>query len=318
MTDRTEGAAAVRADGLSVRRGAKAVLQGVRVEVPAGRVCALIGPNGAGKSTFLEAAAGLLRPHRGTIRLLGEDPGSHAGRARMAFVAQDKPLYGRLTVAETLAMGRDLNPGWRPELAERMLDERIPRNVRVGSLSGGQRTRVALALALGKAADVLLLDEPLADLDPLSRHHVTAVLMADAAERGTSILMSSHVLAELEGVADEVLVLDGGLVRMSGPVDDVLADHRLLTGPAPEPAPGKRGVADVPGLVEARTRGRQATLLVRGDGTAPGGPWQSEEPSLENVLMSYLRSPQAPPWSSRPADGTASTAGTAGRTGAAA
>ncbi|MDR3034412.1 MAG: ATP-binding cassette domain-containing protein, partial [Kitasatospora sp.] len=220
---------------------------------------------------------------------------------------QDKPLYPRLTVTETLRMGRDLNPGWQPDLAARMLDRRIPEDARIGSLSGGQRTRVALALALGKAADVLLLDEPLADLDPLSRHHVTAVLMSDAAERGTSIVMSSHVLAELEGMADELLLLDGGRVRMSGPVDEALAEHRLLTGPTAEAAPGTQEPPALPGVVESRTRGRQATLLVRGDdsdGTLPGGPWQSEEPSLETLLMSYLRSPQAPPWIARPLGGT--------------
>ncbi|MCN9243040.1 ABC transporter ATP-binding protein [Streptomyces sp. RY43-2] len=303
MIDRTEGTAAVRADGLDVRRGGKPVLRGLRLEIPAGRVCALVGPNGGGKTTFLETAAGLLRPDRGTVRLLGEDPGSDAGRTRLAFVGQDKPLYPRLTVAETLRMGRDLNPGWRPDLAARMLDERISERARVGSLSGGQRTRVALALALGKAADVLLLDEPLADLDPLSRHHVTSVLMSDAAERGTSIVMSSHVLAELEGMADEVLLLDHGRVRMSGPADEATADHRLLTGPAAEDA-----APDLPGVVETRTRGRQTTLLVRGDGTVPGGPWQSEEPSLETLLMSYLRSPEAPAWIARPLDDTAPTA----------
>jgi len=295
MSEGTEGAAAVRADGLDVRRGGKSVLRGVCLELPAGRVCALVGPNGGGKTTFLETAAGLLRPHQGTVRLLGEDPDSDAGRARLAFVGQDKPLYPRLTVAETLRMGRDLNPGWRPDLAARMLDGRIPEQARVGSLSGGQRTRVALALALGKAADVLLLDEPLADLDPLSRHHVTSVLMSDAAERGTSIVMSSHVLAELEGVADELLLLDNGGIRMSGPVDEALAGHRLLTGSIAEAA-----APEPPGVVEARTRGRQATLLVRGDTAVPGDPWQSEEPSLETLLMSYLRSPEAPPWIARP------------------
>ncbi|MGW3497012.1 ATP-binding cassette domain-containing protein [Streptomyces sp. NPDC001020] len=300
MIDRTEGAAAVRADGLDVRRGGKSVLRGVCLELPAGRVCALVGPNGGGKSTFLETAAGLLQPHKGTVRLLGEDPDSDSGRARLAFVGQDKPLYPRLTVAETLRMGHDLNPGWRPDLAARMLDGRIPEHARIGSLSGGQRTRVALALALGKAADVLLLDEPLADLDPLSRHHVTAVLMSDAAERGTSIVMSSHVLAELDGVADEVLLLDDGHVRMSGPVDEALAGHRLLTGSTVGAAPGALDPSVLPGVVEARIRGRQTTLLVRGDGTVPGGPWQSEEPSLETLLMCYLRSPQAPPWIARP------------------
>ncbi|OIJ86793.1 ABC transporter ATP-binding protein [Streptomyces colonosanans] len=294
MSDRAEGAAAVRADGLDVRRGGKTVLRGVCLELPAGRVCALVGPNGGGKTTFLETAAGLLRPHKGTVRLLGADPDSDSGRARLAFVGQDKPLYPRLTVADTLRMGRDLNPGWRPDLAARMLGERIPEQARIGSLSGGQRTRVALALAMGKAADVLLLDEPLADLDPLSRHHVTSVLMSDAAERGTSIVMSSHVLAELEGVADELLLLDNGGVRMSGPVDEALADHRLLTGSTAETAP--QDVPALPGVVEARTRGRRTTLLVRGDGTLPGGPWQSEEPSLETLLMSYLRSPESPPW----------------------
>ncbi|AEW98746.1 ATP-binding cassette domain-containing protein [Streptantibioticus cattleyicolor] len=298
MREPTARRTAVEAVGVGSRRRRKRVLDGCSFRIPTGRVCGVVGPNGAGKSTLLALAAGLLRPDEGTLRVFGAAPRDAVARAALAFVGQDKPLYHRFTVAALLRMGRDLNPGWRDDLAERMLD--LPASAlrtRVGALSGGERTRVALALALGKAPALLLLDEPLADLDPLARRHVMGVLLADAVERGTTVVMSSHVLAELDDVIDYLLLVDGGRIRLAGETDEILAAHRLLVGPAADGPPTGR-------VVESRVNGRQRTLLLRAPAADPGPAWQVDEPGLAELLLSYLRSPQAPPLLTPTADTT--------------
>ncbi|MBD9701062.1 ABC transporter ATP-binding protein [Streptomyces caniscabiei] len=255
------------------------------LRLPRGRVCALVGPNGAGKSTLLAHAAGLLAPTEGTISVLGTTPAG--ARERIAYVAQDKPLYPQLTVAETLRLGRELNTGrWDQAVAERVVDEGdLNRNAKIRSLSGGQRTRVALALALGKRPELLLLDEPMADLDPLARHQLMGTLLADSAERGTTIVMSSHVVAELEGSCDHLFLLGAGRVRLAGPLDALLAAHTLVTGPVGDLAPHT--------VVESRTTGRQLTALIRPRG--PVGPGrQTAEPTLEELVLAHLRAPEAP------------------------
>ncbi|MER5869778.1 ABC transporter ATP-binding protein [Streptomyces sp. NPDC002044] len=275
----------IEAEGLGLRHGRRGTwaLRDVSLRLPEGRVCALVGPNGAGKSSLLTLAAGLARPTEGVIR--------SASRETLAYVAQDKPLYPQLTVGETLRMGRELNPGrWNAETARRIVEggPLDPRS-RVRSLSGGQRTRLALALALGKRPGLLLLDEPMADLDPLARHQLMGVLMADAAENGTSVVMSSHILTELEGACDHLLLLDGGRVRVFGPVEEVVAAHRLLTGPA---AASDALAAHT--VVETRITGRQLIALVRPRGPVDTRTWQTAEPSLEDLLLAHLRSPGAP------------------------
>ncbi|MFJ3763132.1 ATP-binding cassette domain-containing protein [Streptomyces sp. NPDC090082] len=273
----------IRAEGLGLRyrrRHGGWALRECDFALPAGRVCALVGPNGAGKSTLLALAAGLLRPTEGTI----ETP----AREHLAYVAQDKPLHPRLSVADTLRMGRELNPGrWDDTLARRITDGGgFSSDTLVHDLSGGQRTRVALALALGKRPGLLLLDEPMADLDPLGRHQLMGLLMADAAEHGTTVVMSSHILTELEGACDHLLLLHGGSVRLDGPVDELLAAHTLLTGPIADLTPHT--------VVESRTTGRQLTALVRHEGPVEG-PWETTDPSLEDLLLAHLRTTEGAP-----------------------
>ncbi|MFE7791391.1 ABC transporter ATP-binding protein [Streptomyces sp. NPDC057460] len=279
--------AAIEANGLGMkyrRREGGWALRDCSFRLPTGRVCALVGPNGAGKSTLLALAAGFLRPVEGTVRILGTTPAE--ARSRMAFVAQDKPLYPQLTVAETLWAGAELNPAtWDRATAERVIGD-LPRDARVRTLSGGRRTRLALALALGKRPELLLLDEPMADLDPLARHQLMGVLMAEAAEHATTIVMSSHILAELEGACDYLLLVDGGRVRLGGETEDILAAHALLTGPVRDLAPHT--------VVESRTTGRQLTALVRREGPVDDSAWEIAEPSLEEMLLAHLRSPEAP------------------------
>ncbi|MFH8800281.1 ABC transporter ATP-binding protein [Streptomyces sp. NPDC017936] len=269
------------------RRGGWA-LRDCAFRLPAGRVCAVVGPNGAGKSTLLALAAGLLAPTEGSLTVLGADPAS--ARARVGYVAQNKPLYPQLTVAETLLVGADLNPGrWDAGAAERIVSAGgLDPKARIRTLSGGQRTRVALALALGKRPELLLLDEPMADLDPLARHELMGTLMSQAAQHGTTIVMSSHVVAELEDSCDHLLLVGGGRIRLAGEIDDLLAAHARVSAP--------RESADLTAhtVVESRVTGRQLTALLR-----PSGPvtdaWRPTPPSLEELVLAYLRNPEAAP-----------------------
>ncbi|WP_406463648.1 ABC transporter ATP-binding protein [Streptomyces sp. NBC_00111] len=282
MTD-----AVIEADGLGMTYGRKRgwALRSCSFRLPAGRVCALVGPNGAGKSTLLALTAGLLRPAEGSVRVLGTTPAE--ARPRVAYVAQDKPLYPQLTVADTLWAGAQLNPaGWDRAAADRIAGP-LPQDAKVRTLSGGQRTRLALALALGKRPELMLLDEPMADLDPLARHQLMGVLMAEAAEHGTTIAMSSHILTELEGACDYLLLVDGGRVRLGGESDDIVAAHAVLTGQVRDLAPHT--------VVESRTTGRQMTALVRKEGPVDQAAWDVTDPSLEELLLAHLRSPEAPP-----------------------
>ncbi|WP_189717168.1 ABC transporter ATP-binding protein [Streptomyces phaeofaciens] len=287
---------ALAASGLGKRFGRRGAwaLRGCAFRLPAGRVCAVVGPNGAGKSTLLALAAGLLAPSEGTVTVLGTDPAS--ARARVGYVAQDKPLYPQLTVAETLRMGADLNPGrWDAETAERIVSAgELDPGARIRTLSGGQRTRVALALALAKQPELLLLDEPMADLDPLARHELMGTLMARAAQYGTTIVMSSHVVAELEDSCDHLLLVGGGRVRLAGEIDDLLDAHTRVSATAPAPeGTGDTGLAPHT-VVESRVTGRQLSALVRPSGPLPDG-WRTAKPSLEELVLAYLRNPQAAP-----------------------
>ncbi|GGV47961.1 ABC transporter ATP-binding protein [Streptomyces griseoflavus] len=278
---------AIEADALGKRFGRRAdwALRDCSFRLPAGRVCAVVGPNGAGKSTLLAITAGLLAPTEGRATVLGTDPAT--ARPRVGFVDQTKPLYPQLSVAETLRMGADLNPGhWDADTAERIVaGGDLDPGRRIRALSGGQRTRVALALALGKRPELLLLDEPMADLDPLARHELMGVLMGQAAARGTTIVMSSHVVAELEDSCDHLLLIGGGRVRLAGEIDDLLAAHTRVSAPAETDLAAHE-------VVESRTTGRQLSALLRPAGPLPGD-WRTGTPSLEELVLSYLRNPGA-------------------------
>ncbi|MEU6825828.1 ABC transporter ATP-binding protein [Streptomyces atriruber] len=279
---------AIEANALTKRFGrSRYALRDCAFRLPTGRVCAVVGPNGAGKSTLLTLAAGLARPTGGTLTVLGARPDE--ARARVAYVAQSKPLYPQLTVAETLRLGAELNPGrWDPAVAERVASVGgLDHDARIRTLSGGQRTRVALALALGKRAELLLLDEPMSDLDPLARHQLMGTLMAAAAEHGTTVVMSSHIVNELADACDHLLLVAEGRVRLGGGIDDLIGAHRLVTG---------RGPADrlhPHTVVESRATGRGLTAMIRPEGPV-GDDWDVQEPSLEELLLAHLRAPDAP------------------------
>ena len=207
-------------------------LRDCSLRLPRGRIAALVGPNGAGKSTLLHLAVGLLAPDAGAVRIFGAAPFDNpAVLADIGFVAQDTPLYADFTAAELLTMGSKLNRRWDGGLARmRLAQLGIPPDRRVGKLSGGQRAQVALALALAKRPRLLLLDEPLASLDPLARREFLQALIGSVAETGTTVLLSSHLLADLERICDFLIVLNAGAVQLAGEVDDLVADHRQLIG----------------------------------------------------------------------------------------
>ncbi|MFJ5989135.1 ABC transporter ATP-binding protein [Lentzea sp. NPDC092896] len=208
-------------------------LRDCTLEIPAGRIVALVGPNGAGKSTLMGMITGLLRPTTGRISVFGDAPNGRGMHPAVAFLTQAKPLYPQFTVTETLHYGRNANPGWDQAYAEELVEKaQVPFAAKVGTLSGGQRTRVALALALGKRPKLLMLDEPLADLDPLARENVLQTLVEECRTQKITVLLSSHVLAELEDVCDHLVLLADGRVRLAGDVSELLAahaEHRTLS-----------------------------------------------------------------------------------------
>nr|WP_225954329.1 ABC transporter ATP-binding protein [Kibdelosporangium phytohabitans] len=210
--------------GKKYRRGW--ALREMSLAIPVNRIVALVGPNGAGKSTLMGLITGLLHPTTGGITVFGDHPTGKGLHPAVSYLAQQKPLYPQFTVAETLTFGARTNPTWDQRYAGYLVEQAaVPMNAKVGTLSGGQRTRVALALALGKRPRLLLLDEPLADLDPLARETVLRTLITEARTQGITVVLSSHVLAELEGVCDHLLLLNRGQVLLAGDVDRLGADR---------------------------------------------------------------------------------------------
>ena len=284
----------VEARSLGKRYGRSWALRDCTLAIPPGHVVALVGPNGAGKTTLLHQAVGLASPTAGSITVLdGLIPGSAPALERIGFVAQDAALYGSLSVADTLRLARDLNRRWDEAWARRRMSELdIPLDRKVGKLSGGQHAQVALTATLAKRPDLLVLDEPVARLDPLARHEFLAALMSAVADGDLSVIFSSHVVAELERVCDYLVVLTAGQVQIAGDVDDLLAGHRMLTGPAGEAA----AVSSRVPVVRTHLAGRQAHLLARisGDGAAklPHG-WEAQALGLEELVLSYMREPEA-------------------------
>ena len=256
-------------------------------------MAALVGPNGSGKTTLLSLAAGLAVPSAGGVTVLGgRPPGSPVALDGIAFVAQDTPLYKNLSVVDMLHLTRNLNRRFDQASAQARLAELgIPLKRKAGKLSGGQQAQLALTLALARRPRLLVLDEPMAMLDPLARHDFMATVMTAMADDGVSVVLSSHVLAELERVADYLVVLSRGRVQVAGEVEDLLACHRLLTGPAVEAERYSERLS----VVHASRGGTQAHLLVRHNGTdgpVPPG-WEAHPVGLEELTLAYLREPGA-------------------------
>ncbi|MBY8872193.1 ABC transporter ATP-binding protein [Micromonospora sp. PLK6-60] len=276
---------ALEAERLGKRYGRRWALQECSFQLPAGRIAGLVGPNGAGKSTLLHLAVGLLGPDAGTVRVFGRTPYDNpAVLPDVGFVAQDTPLYRDFTAAELVTITGRMNRRWDGALArERLAQLGIPPNLPVGRLSGGQRAQVALALALAKRPRLLLLDEPVASLDPLARREFLQSLMGSVAESGTTVLLSSHLLGDLERVCDHLVLLNASRVRLVGAVDELVAGHRQLVGPRH----GGEAITGVGTVLRASHTGRQSTLLARVDGVVDP-EWTVHDVTLEEVILAYL------------------------------
>jgi ABC-2 type transport system ATP-binding protein len=278
---------------LHVSYGKVEAVSGVSLAMQTGQIVTVIGPNGAGKTTLLNLAVGLAAPTAGIVTVLGGRPaGSPAALDGIAFVAQDTPLYKNLSAADLLHLTRNLNRRFDQGYALTRLDELgIPLKRKAGQLSGGQQAQLALTLALARRPRLLVLDEPMAMLDPLARHDFMATVMAGVADDGISVVLSSHVLAELDRVADYLILMSQGRVQVAGEVDSLLARHRVLTGPAAEAG----RCADRLSVVHARRGGAQAHLLLRTNATTDPVPpgWEAHPVSLEELTLAYLRQPDA-------------------------
>ncbi|HTR69376.1 MAG TPA: ABC transporter ATP-binding protein [Mycobacteriales bacterium] len=279
--------AAVEAAQLAKRYGNKWALRDCTLSIPQGRVVGLVGPNGAGKTTLLHLAVGLLTPNVGSIEVLGEPPAAGPeALARVGFLAQDSPAYARLTVAQHLAMGRWLNPSWDEAFACQRIDELgLDRRQRAGSLSGGQRAQLALTLAVAKRPQLLILDEPVASLDPLARREFLQTLMDVVARDGVGVVMSSHLVEDLERVCDYFVVLVASRVALADDVEDILASHRRLSGPRREATSLPRDLT----IIDESHTDRQATFIVRGRNPLVGPEWTVTPIGLDDLVLAYMK-----------------------------
>jgi ABC-2 type transport system ATP-binding protein len=275
-------ASPVHASSVAKHFGRVRALDDCSFSLPAGSVTGLVGPNGAGKSTLLSLIAGLARPTSGSVSVHGT-PVRGRMHPDVSLLTQKRPLYDQFTVREMMRAGAALNDRWSAARAFEVLDllAGVDKDARVANLSAGARTQVAIAFALGRLPKVLLLDEPLSDLDPLARDETLRIVMTDVAERGTTVLLSSHLLTDLGDVCDHLLLLDQGRVQVAGDIDSILGEHLVLVGPA-EDSLETDGV-----VVDSSHTARQTTALVRG-GVVPSG-WDSKHPDLEALVMGYLR-----------------------------
>lgn len=276
----------LRARGLGKRYGRRWALQDCNFQIPAGKVVGLVGPNGAGKTTLLQLAVGLLAPTAGTIEVLGGRPAkTPAQLGRVGFVAQETPTYAALSIGDHLHMGAWLNPGWDAELAENRIERLgLDPSRKAGRLSGGERAQLALTLAIAKRPDLLLLDEPVAGLDPLARREFLQGLMEIVAEHGVSVVLSSHLVADLERVCDYLVVLVASRVRVAGEVETLLASHHRLVGPRRPRYPAGRQE-----VIEESHTDRQSTLIVRTDEPILDPAWTIEDVSMEDLVLAYMR-----------------------------
>ena len=288
----------MEATGLGRRYGRRWALRDCTLAIPPGRVVGLVGPNGAGKTTLLHLAVGLLAPTSGSIRVLGANPADGPVQlGRVGFVAQDTPVYARLTVAQHLRMGAWLNPSWDREIAKGRIEQlRLDLRQRAGTLSGGQRAQLALTLAVAKRPECLILDEPLASLDPLARREFLRSLMEIVAAQRISVVLSSHLIADLERVCDYLAVLVASRVQVAGEVSELLSSHHRLSGP-------RRDARSLPAnqeIIEESHTDKQSTFLVRTSDPVHDPAWTVRPVTLDDLVIAYMSRQVAPERARRP------------------
>ena len=288
----------IAANGLGKQYGRRWALHDCTLAIPEGRVVGLVGPNGAGKTTLLHLAVGLLAPTSGSIRVLGASPADGPAQlGRVGFVAQDTPVYARLSVAQHLRMGAWLNPGWDTKTAENRSEQLgLDPRQRAGTLSGGQRAQLALTLAIAKRPECLILDEPVASLDPVARRDFLRSLMEIVAARGISVVLSSHLVADLERVCDYLVVLVASKVRVAGEVSELLSSHHRLSG-------ARRDAGSLPAnqqVIEESHTGKQSTFLVRTSDPVHDPAWTVRPVTLDDLVIAYMSGPATPERTHRP------------------
>ncbi len=281
----------IETSGLTKQYRRVAALSDCTISVPEGRISALVGPNGAGKTTLLRLLAGLAAPTRGRATVLGGPPREEpAYLAEVGFLAQEIPLYRRLTAEDHIGIGAHLNPRWDGEsVRERLARLRIPLHRPAGTLSGGQRAQLALALTLATQPRLLLLDEPLAALDPLARQTFLAALAEAAASGDLTIVLSSHLIADIERTCDHLILLAESQVQLCSDTETLLAQHRILSGPRKDTT----AIARTHSIVREDTTPRQTTLLVRLNGPVIDPAWAVDEPNMEEIVLGYMSAGQA-------------------------
>ncbi len=263
------------------RRGRVSALENVTLRVPRGAFVALVGPNGAGKSTLIRTFLGFERPTAGSAHVLGIDvrQDSPQALAQLGYVGQTPGIYAVLSARHQIEMAAELRPGFDAEGAlRRLADAGIPEDRPASQLSGGQQAQLALTLALGTRAPVLLLDEPLASLDPLARREFLGTV-AEAVAGGTTVLLSSHIVGDLEDGCDRLIVLAPARVQLDAEMSWARAHHRLV------PLADAAGM-DVVGSF-ANRRGVH-TALVRTDDPV------TDPPRLDDIVLGYLSAGRRP------------------------
>jgi len=276
----------LEATDLGKRYRHKWALSDCTLSIPQGHVVGLVGPNGSGKSTLLNLAAGLLAPSAGRLDVLGGTPARDAtALGRVGFVAQEPPVYSAFSVRDHLRLGAHLNPRWGAELAEhRVEDLGLDPSQRAGKLSSGQRAQLALTLAIAKRPELLLLDEPVASLDPLARREFLQILMEMVADQEVSMVLSSHLVSDIERVCDYLIVLADSRVQLAGDVDDLVSSHHRLIGSRRDPA----GYPANQEVIDASHTDRQSSLIVRSHGPVLEDAWTIEPVSLEDLVLAYM------------------------------
>ncbi len=282
--------AALQTLGLSKKYGMQWALRECTLNVPTGRVAALVGPNGAGKSTLLQLAAGLNFPSSGSVHVFGHSPQrqSSAVLPRIGFLSQERPLYRGFTVAEMLTVGRKLNPRWDDQLARKRLRSLdIPLSKKAGKLSGGQQSQLSLVMALAKRPEFLLLDEPVAALDPLARREFLTTLLEATVEDGLTVLLSSHIINDLERMCDYLVILSAARVTLVGDIAEILDRHKLLTSSRRD----TDAIEHIHNVVHVVHAERQTSVLVRTNGHIWDSSWEVHDVSLEDIVLAYLKQP---------------------------
>lgn len=278
--------AAIETTGLTKRYGRRTALSECTVSIPTGKIVGLVGPNGAGKSTLLKLAVGLLEPSAGSIKVLDQRPAESPEQlARVGFVAQNTPMYAGMSVADHLRFGGWTNPTWDDALASQRIEHLgLDPKQKAGTLSGGQRAQLALTLAIAKRPELLILDEPVASLDPLARREFLQALMSVVVDHGVSIILSSHLVADLERVCDYLVVLVASRVQVAGEIEELLSLHHRLSAP-------RRDGLRLPGdweVIEQNDADRQSTLIVRHDEPILDPIWTVEQLDLEDLVLAYM------------------------------